>query len=29
MQGHEGNPDKDYTPQGKRAEKVLKRWFSL
>ena len=29
MQGHEGNPDKDYTPQGKGAEKVLKRWFSL
>ncbi|MCB0687136.1 MAG: hypothetical protein KDC53_11440 [Saprospiraceae bacterium] len=29
MQGHEGYPMKDYTPQGKSAEKVLKRWFSL
>lgn len=29
MQGHEGYPAKDYTPQGKSAEKVLKRWFSL
>lgn len=29
MQGHEGFPNKDYTPQGKTAEKVLKRWFSL
>ena len=29
MQGHEGYPTKDYTPQGKTAEKVLKRWFSL
>lgn len=29
MQGHEGYPAKDYTPQGKTAEKVLKRWFSL
>jgi len=29
MQGHEGYPHKDYTPQGKTAEKVLKRWFSL
>jgi hypothetical protein len=27
MQGHEGNPDKDYTPQGKEAEKILARWF--
>ena len=29
MQGHEGYPTKDYTPQGKSAEKILKRWFSL
>ena len=27
MQGHEGYPDKDYTPQGKEAEKILERWF--
>jgi hypothetical protein len=29
MKGHEGYPEKDYTPQGKKAEKVLERWFSL
>lgn len=28
MQGHEGYPDKDYTPQGKEAADVLKKWFS-
>ncbi|MFK7946758.1 MAG: hypothetical protein AB8G11_04145 [Saprospiraceae bacterium] len=27
MQGHEGYPDKDYTPQGKEAEEVVKRWY--
>lgn len=27
MQGHEGYPDKDYTPQGKEAEKVVKHWY--
>ena len=27
-EGHEGYPEKDYTPQGKEAEKVLKKWFS-
>lgn len=25
--GHEGQPDKDYTPQGKLAESVVKRWY--
>jgi hypothetical protein len=24
MRGHEGYPEKDYTPQGKKAEPVLK-----
>ncbi len=28
MMGHEGYPEKDYTPQGKQAEKVLRYWFS-
>ena len=27
MQGHEGYPDKDYTPQGKKAETVVKYWY--
>ncbi|NND33846.1 MAG: hypothetical protein HKN76_14750 [Saprospiraceae bacterium] len=27
MQGHEGHPKKDYTPQGKKAEKILAQWF--
>ncbi len=27
MQGHEGYPEKDYTPQGKLAEKILMTWF--
>jgi hypothetical protein len=27
MQGHEGYPQKDYTPQGKQAEMVLKQWW--
>lgn len=26
MRGHEGYPEKDYTPQGKMAEKVLREW---
>ncbi|MBK9271123.1 MAG: hypothetical protein IPM48_05970 [Saprospiraceae bacterium] len=26
-QGHEGYPDKDYTPQGKKAGLVLKNWY--
>ncbi len=25
--GHEGYPDKDYDPQGKKAENVLKEWY--
>ncbi|MBK9108738.1 MAG: hypothetical protein IPM92_10330 [Saprospiraceae bacterium] len=25
--GHEGFPEKDYTPQGKQAETVLKYWY--
>jgi len=28
MQGHEGYPEKDYTPQGKKSAKILKRWFA-
>ena len=28
MEGHEGYPEKDYTPQGKLSEKVIKNWFS-
>jgi len=28
MQGHEGYPEKDYTPQGKKSAEVLKRWFA-
>lgn len=27
MEGHEGYPDKDYTPQGKKGEEVLKKWY--
>jgi hypothetical protein len=26
-EGHEGYPDKDYTPQGKEAESVLRKWY--
>ena len=26
--GHEGYPEKDYTPQDKPAEKIIKKWFS-
>ncbi len=25
--GHEGYPEKDYTPQGKVAEKVIREWY--
>ncbi|MBK8956543.1 MAG: hypothetical protein IPM34_13450 [Saprospiraceae bacterium] len=25
--GHEGFPEKDYTPQGKKAEAVLRNWY--
>jgi hypothetical protein len=28
MQGHEGYPEKDYTPQGKLGEQVLKKWYN-
>jgi hypothetical protein len=28
MQGHEGYPERDYTPQGKRGEKVLQQYYS-
>lgn len=28
MSGHEGYPDKDYTPQGKKGEKTLREWYS-
>lgn len=27
MKGHEGYPEKDYTPQGKEAEKVVTKWY--
>lgn len=27
MNGHEGYPDKDYTPQGKEAEDVIRFWY--
>jgi len=26
--GHEGYPERDYTPQGKQAEQVIKTWFT-
>jgi len=26
MMGHEGYPDKDYSPQGKMGEAVLRQW---
>jgi len=25
--GHEGYPEKDYTPQGKLSESVIKKWY--
>lgn len=27
MRGHEGYPERDYTPQGKKGEQVLKKWY--
>jgi hypothetical protein len=27
MKGHEGYPERDYTPQGKMAESVLEKWY--
>ncbi len=27
MRGHEGYPERDYTPQGKKAEKVIRKWY--
>lgn len=27
-QGHEGYPEKDYTPQNKQAENILRAWYS-
>ncbi len=27
MRGHEGYPERDYTPQGKLGERVLKKWY--
>jgi len=27
MRGHEGYPERDYTPQGKQAEQVLTKWY--
>ena len=26
--GHEGYPERDYTPQGKQAQAVIQRWFT-
>ena len=28
MQGHEGYPDKDYTPQGKKSQKIIENWYA-
>lgn len=28
-QGHEGYPEKDYTPQGKKASAVIARWYAF
>jgi hypothetical protein len=28
MLGHEGYPEKDYTPQGKISERIVKNWFN-
>ncbi len=27
MRGHEGYPERDYTPQGKTGEKTLQKWY--
>ncbi len=27
MKGHEGYPERDYTPQGKLAEKIIRKWY--
>jgi len=27
MQGHEGYPERDYTPQGKTGEQTLQKWY--
>ena len=27
MRGHEGYPERDYTPQGKMAEEILRKWY--
>ncbi|MCC7245868.1 MAG: hypothetical protein IT269_09325 [Saprospiraceae bacterium] len=29
MRGHEGYPERDYTPQGKIGEGVLKKWYEM
>jgi len=26
--GHEGYPERDYTPQGKKAQKILSKWYN-
>ncbi len=28
-EGHEGYPERDYTPQGKLGETVIKKWYSV
>jgi hypothetical protein len=27
MRGHEGYPERDYTPQGKEGEAIVKKWY--
>jgi len=27
MKGHEGYPDRDYTPQGKTGEEIVRKWY--
>lgn len=29
MRGHEGYPERDYTPQGKLGEAVLRKWYTV
>jgi len=27
MRGHEGYPERDYTPQGKKGEEIIRKWY--
>lgn len=29
MRGHEGYPERDYTPQGKLGERILRKWYKI